>query len=195
MTSAEVRNCYMKVDGAHPVVERDWPNNPPSQPQVEYLLGLQKERVLPEGYKVKSLDDALHMERSDVSGIINMLKLARKKDSGKAQKTWDMPAGRYALHWEDEGWWFYQIDKPTEGRWKGYTFIKRLIGSPGDYQKMPMRAADRTEALEAINEDPKAALTDYGLQSKVCGVCGSALSNEESLRRGIGPKCAAKMGW
>lgn len=199
---AEVRACHDGAVDAHGkfvesglVKVTGEPDNPPSAKQVQYLLGLQKERVVPEGYRVKTEAEVWLMERPEVSAQINMLKLCQKKDSGKQQPEWSMPAGRYALHWEGEGWWFYQVDKPSEGRWKGYTFVKRLIGAPGDYRKVPLNRDQADEALEAIDEDPRAAALDYGLQSGVCGVCSSPLTNEESLKRGIGPICAAKTGW
>lgn len=185
---------------------------PPSDKQVDYLINiLQAERQLPDGYVVKTEDDARAMERDKVSGEITFLKtLPRKAGGDGINRQWSMPEGRYALHWDEPGargwtgWHFYEVDKPTEGRWVGYTFIKRLIGAPGRYQKVDIKRSDRDEVLRAIDEDPKRAMVDYGKQAKVCGRCASPLSNDDkphphdgltSIQRGIGPVCMFKDGW
>ncbi len=200
-TVADIKACYAGVavqdDGSK---EPYWPA---SDKQVRYALGLQEERNLPEDYKVKSDADFHAMERDEVSAVINLLKTFTRKDGAATErKQWTMPEGRYALRIarggpqeNDHVWCFYQVDKPTEGRWTGYTFIKRLIGSPGTYRKENMAPAERNKVLDLIENDPNKAMTDYGLQSGVCGKCGSPLTNPESLARGIGPICLGKMGW
>jgi hypothetical protein len=135
-TVADVRACH-EHDGKTPAgavvnTKNDGPMWPPSLKQVAYVLGLQDERQLPESYVVKSQEDVLGMEKDAVSGIINLLKtFARKTGPANATTQWTMPEGRYAIHRGDRGWYFYEVSKPEEGRWKGYTFIKRLIGAPG----------------------------------------------------------------
>ena len=224
----EVRACYGGADQAHGVSDKftdsgmhevsgDGPFNPPSEKQVDYLLGLQESRVLPDGYKAVTRGEAFLMERPTVSSAIELLKHCQKGDSGNRQKSWDnIPEGRYALYkpgpddtpgaysYVDRQdlvppsygkWMFYQVDKPTEGRWKGYTFVKMLIGAPGSYRKESLKVGAAMKVLERINEDPKKAMLDYGLQSGVCGRCSSPLTDPDSLARGIGPKCAAKSGW
>jgi hypothetical protein len=217
---ANIRECYNGVERAHgnPVVaavKNPWP---PSEAQIKYVLGLQAERELPDVYKVLEDHDLRAMDKGEVSSTISVLKTFKRKDSGKQQPKWSMPSGRYAIYFpgpDDQPgvysyvdrqdlvkpsygeWRFFLVDKPSEGRWTGYTFIKRLIGGGdnGDYRKVDMPAASRDQALAAIDKDPKQAMLDFGLQSGSCGHCGRALSNAESLARGIGPICAGKMGW
>lgn len=192
----EVRRCYDGVADAHK------PTSPPSEAQVDYLLGLQEDRIIPDGYVVKSKAEIWLMERPEVSAQISMLKLCQRKDAGKGRHQWSMPEGRYAIleefgtdNNEDAMWTFWQVDKPTEGRWEGYTFLKQLIGAPGTYKKINVENRRRQEVLRAIEADPKQAMIDYGLKSGVCGRCSSPLTDPGSLARGIGPKCAAKSGW
>lgn len=56
-----------------------------------------------------------------------------------------------------------------------------------------------TEAQEkqvlAFIADPKAAAIAYGIETGVCCVCNAQLTNEASIKAGIGPICATKMGW
>lgn len=234
ITVAHVRDCYSgKVTMSDKFIDSglekvsDGPTQPPSEAQVKYLLSLQEDRHLPEGYAVKTEAEVWLMEKPSVSASISMLTFCQRKTDGASRspasgaptsREWKMPAGRYALlHHEyhdpgvnadiatgytDSSWRFYLVDKPSEGRWKGYTFIKRLIGQPGDYKRIDVPKGERMDLLKKIEADPLKAMIDFGKHSEHCGKCGAALSNDDkpgpdgltSIKRGIGPVCAAKMG-
>jgi hypothetical protein len=49
------------------------------------------------------------------------------------------------------------------------------------------------DALRTILADPIAALAAYGALTSECGVCGRPLEDAESVARGIGPICNAKV--
>lgn len=200
ITVDHVRNCDGLSSGAVATMTRDVdggvPRWPASDKQIAYVIGLQEERILPDEYNVLSEQQLKRRERDAVSSIINLLKTFPKKEKGSTRKQWSLPAGRYAIKHSDTGeWWFFEVGKPTEGRWAGYTFIKRLVGAPGQYRKVDMTASERVGWLSAIEDDPKQAMVDYGMESGVCGRCSSPLTDPESLARGIGPVCAGKMGW
>lgn len=189
---ADVKACYdMKTAGEKVVEETMWP---PSEKQVQYVLGLQVERNLPDGYIAHTDDELRRMDRDRVSDIIVFLRELSRKE-GKSGGNYSMPAGRYAIEDDDNVWHFYEVNKPTEGRWEGYTFIKMLVGAPGDYQKVDMNPQRRHHVLSIIEANQKQAMLDYGLQSGVCGRCHSPLTDPQSLARGIGPKCATMSGW
>lgn len=212
VTVANIRECYNGQPKAHgdptvAAVKNPWP---PSEAQIKYVLGLQVERELPDIYKVLEDHDLRAMDKGEVSSTITVLKTFKRKDSAKQQTQWSMPSGRYAIRvslpqadirkvgqGDDKEWRFYNVDKPTEGKWKGYTFIKRLIGGgdDGGYRKVDMSAHERDLILKEIERDPKQAMIDYGKHTGSCGHCGRALSNAQSLALGIGPICAGKMGW
>lgn len=105
-----------------------------------------------------------------------------------------VPEGRYALESED-GVKFYKVDKPTEGRWAGYIFVKLLVGSPGDWAEYPQRAAKQEimAAIEKIGARESAAL--FGFKARHCGRCMSPLSTPQSRAAGYGEVCAEKVGW
>lgn len=203
----EVRACYQGIDV--PVVKE--PANilkggvvwPPSDAQVKYVLGLQEQRSLPPEFDVHLEPEIRAMDKAEVSRLIEELKRFPYKApiSNGQQQQWTMPEGRYAIKPEagpgvgTGRWSFFEITKPTEGRWAGYTFIKRLIGAPGAYRKENMSKEERTKWLTAIEKDPKQAMVDYGLESGVCGRCASPLTDPDSLARGLGPVCAGKSGW
>lgn len=102
-----------------------------------------------------------------------------------------VPAGRYAIE-VDGTLKFYVVDRPTEGRWAGYTFVK--VQASDD--TFPVRSREaRTAILAQISDDVEGAMLRYGREIGRCGHCGRTLTNEESRARGIGPVCAGKMGF
>ena len=102
----------------------------------------------------------------------------------------DVPAGRYAVEINGK-LGFFKVDRPTEGRWAGYVFVKQMA-SDTEY---PVRGFRRGAVLDVIAVDPQAASLRYGQEIGACGVCGRTLTDEDSRARGIGPICADKMGW
>jgi len=105
----------------------------------------------------------------------------------------DIPAGRYAIRNGEGEVEFYKIDKPTEGKWANYVFLK-IMASDTEY---PIKSAARQMSVyKAILEvTPAAASRAYGVEIGHCGVCGRTLTDNESIAAGIGPVCAAKLGW
>lgn len=103
----------------------------------------------------------------------------------------DVPAGRYAVNSEEGVLRFFQVDKPTEGRWAGHTFVKVQAGD--DLHNV--KGAAKTNILTRIALDPAAASKRYGQEIGSCGVCGRTLTDADSRAAGIGPVCSAKTGW
>jgi len=106
-----------------------------------------------------------------------------------------VPAGRYAVETEDGATnelAFYKVDRPTEGRWAGYVFVKLLVSDSEQRMSFPASKAILRKIAEVGAE---AASARYGHEIGKCGICGRTLTNDESRERGIGPVCADKMGW
>lgn len=107
----------------------------------------------------------------------------------------EVPAGRYAVATEagaTNELAFYKVDRPTEGRWAGYVFVKHLLG--GEEQRLSQKTAKAVLAKIAA-AGPEAASAAYGHEIGRCGICHTRLTNDDSRARGIGPKCAANAGW
>lgn len=103
----------------------------------------------------------------------------------------DVPAGHYAIEIDDTIK-FYKVDRPTEGRWTGYTFVK--VQASDDY--FPIRdKASRETILSIIARDPQSASKRYGHAIGKCGICNRTLTDSTSIANGIGPVCASKVGW
>lgn len=87
---------------------------------------------------------------------------------------------------------FYRVDRPQDGRWKGYTFVK--VQASDDFHPIK-NLTTAASILTAIAFDAQKAATDYGHQLGRCGICNRTLTDAVSIERGIGPVCASKVGW
>lgn len=100
----------------------------------------------------------------------------------------NLTPGRYALTTGDTVT-RYQIDRPENGKWAGWTFLSRVNGSHSER----VRGTEAQRIIDAIAADPLAAATLYGKTTGRCGICSRELSNPESIERGIGPVCASRI--
>lgn len=98
-----------------------------------------------------------------------------------------IPAGRYAVEVRG-GLVFAHIDRPTEGKWAGWTFVSQQAGDETHRVNRGF-AEDIKAAIRKVGF--KEASIRYGRELGHCGVCGRTLTNEASRAAGIGPKCAA----
>ena len=122
--------------------------------------------------------------------LLDLPKLAEK--TNPFAETGEIPAGRYAYTGTEGHTVFVKVDRPTEGRWAGYTFVGQQIGDDVVRISRDHQAA----ALFAIAQAGIAvSAARYGHELGICGVCGRTLTNEESRDAGIGPVCRANMGW
>lgn len=104
----------------------------------------------------------------------------------------EVPAGRYAIENDEGKLGFFQIDRPTEGRWSGYTFVKYQASD----ETYPVKNREQRERiLSKIAQDVKSAMLRYGREIGKCGHCGRTLTDEDSRAAGIGPVCAGKVAW
>lgn len=172
---------------------------PATERQVNFIYSLLNDREYPEQSR-QNLTAALsngEVSKGKASETIEwLLKQPKKAAATSAPKTTsgalpDVPAGRYAVE-EDGVLKFWRVDRPEQGRWAGYTFLK--IQASDDWY--PVR--DRARVAKIVGEianDPQAASARYGHEIGACGICGRTLTDPESIERGIGPVCAGKLGW
>jgi hypothetical protein len=118
---------------------------------------------------------------------------ARQEGEAKRLGFSNVPEGRYAVRNAEGVVKFYKVDRPTEGRWAGYVFVK--VQASDDLY--PVKGKGPREAvLAAIAEaGVEASMTLYGRELGKCGHCGRTLTDEDSRARGIGPVCYGKMGF
>ncbi len=188
---------------------------PASERSVDYFIDLSLDKAAHEHPEIpedgaragistwigegRSQDEiSFHIDRLRREGYTGRKYRGNTPESGLAKgadQIPEVPDGRYAIDTTEgaiNAVAFYQVDKPTEGRWAGYTFVKLQTGD--DEQNLPRQAAQTVlEKIRAVGA--KEASLRYGHEIGACGVCGRTLTNDESRERGIGPVCAAKLGW
>lgn len=104
----------------------------------------------------------------------------------------DVPDSKYAMNRPHDGVLEFFEVRTGKGKWAGFQFLDRLIGSPGDWRKAAIKGLEKRTILEQISEDPKAAAVRYSREFTVCAVCSSPLSDPESVASGLGPICARR---
>lgn len=100
----------------------------------------------------------------------------------------EVPEGRYAVVNHEGRTVFLRVDRPTEGKWAGYTFVKVQAGD--EYH--PARGSLGDALLALIAEDIDGARVRYGVESVRCYRCGRSLTDPESRQRGVGPECVKR---
>lgn len=170
---------------------------PSTDKQRDYIKSLAADRSIDESQAAFIASDAFSkITMQQASRIIGELqKLPRVNNNAprdtKSEALPDVPEGRYAVE-IDGVLKFYVIDKPTDGRWAGFTFV--AVQASDD--KYPIKSfASKLAILKLIAVNPREASERYGKELGACGICGRTLTDEESRANGIGPICAAKMGW
>jgi hypothetical protein len=152
-----------------------------SEKQINFVKSLVEQK----GAEAPDYDS---LTKSQASGLIEDL-LNQPNAPKEESSTDEIPAGRYAVTGEDGTTDFYRVDRPEQGKWAGWTFVKLQVG--GDYQRLGQ--AHQKSILAKIEEDgPKEAAIRYGRELGHCAMCGRELTNDESIEAGIGPICAAK---
>lgn len=103
----------------------------------------------------------------------------------------DVPDSKYAIE-GDSGLVFYEVSTGSKGKWKGFQFLDRLTGAPGDWRKTAVKGAAKHNVLTTIATDAKAAAIRFSKEFTICAVCSSPLSDPISRELGLGPVCAKR---
>jgi hypothetical protein len=191
-----------------------------TEKQVQFMQKLTTERVAtnaqgerdPEGRTVADILALLGEEQvttywqriremsvNEVSAKIDRLLAAPKAQApaqanGGGRALPSVPEGHYAVSsgTGNNDLDFYRVDRPTEGRWAGMVFVKRVIGGRPDIRLDFGQTKAALEAIEA--EGPEAAAVRYGQEIGRCYRCNRHLTDETSRTLGIGPECRRIVG-
>jgi hypothetical protein len=151
-----------------------------------YLQSLITSRVTPDGINGEMLRDLSKVEASKL--IDKMLGQPFVTNAGLIPD--DIPDGRYAFI-EDKVARFYRVTTDKRNNRK----VQRVLGAPGDFRYMPIPRTEAQKVITIIKDDPALHSQLFGHVVGACGVCGSPLTDPESIELGIGPICAGKMAW
>jgi len=190
------------ADGSRGVGEAELP--PATDKQIKFIRSLLDERAIPEREERENRERLeTGMTKADASALISQLleqPKARSTRRAPVEFRDDVPAGRYAITGDDGSTVFYKVDRPTEGDWAGYVFVRMLVAQGGHglaaLGQVKLGVPQQRSVLDRIAEAGVAeSSARFGHDLGHCGVCGRELTKDESIARGIGPVCAEKMGW
>lgn len=175
--------------------------------QLNYIASLMQEREVPEATErvlgprlanaVNGADNGIS-KRVAGQTIDNLLALPMCKHGAErsSYKRYDkVPDGHYALEMPNDELnpiHFYRVNTGKNGtRREGFQFLDRYASD----DLYPVRGAMRTEVMERLEADPKAAAVLYGHKTERCCLCQRKLTRPESREAGIGPVCSEGAGW
>lgn len=117
----------------------------------------------------------------------------RERDPRRAE--WNLPTGlrRYAIRslTGNNDYDFFSVKRPEQGKWKGWTFVERVIGGRPN-SKVPNNQVYRI--LAEIEGNVELSSATFGRELGICSKCGLHLTDAESRAAGRGPECRAKYG-
>lgn len=165
-----------------------------TEKQDAFITSLLEQRAVPEVYLEKLNELRPKLDRQAASLVIEQL-LAMPKQ----QQTWtvpdEIPDGRYAVPGADGHFKFFRVVTRNPDTPQAKRFVQKVLGSPGDFRYVRVTAQEWKLAVKLIAEDPGFASQCFGQEVGACGVCGSPLTDPESIALGIGPICAKKYDW
>jgi len=171
---------------------------PATTPQIVWITDLMQQRVISEEQqawldeKLGTTQEDTKLTREQASRVIDAMKLLPKRVKIADNQWPNVPAGRYAVENDEGRLMFYHVDRPSAGKWAGFTFLS-------------VRASDELHAIrnketkklimDRIAQDPREAGLRFGREIGRCCICGRTLTDETSRANGIGPICAQGTGW
>lgn len=176
----EVRACF----GA--IKER-----PATPGMVSYCQSLLRQRKPTPEYLDITEDRVNAFSYKEAGQFIDTMKTQPRREKHRAMELThpEVPEGYYALVNSDRVIDFYKlVDWKDDQR-----LLFQVYGAPGSLtENRVTRPEHAAYVMEAIAKDPEEASLRFGKELKICGRCGSPLTNKKSRDAGIGPECAKK---
>lgn len=194
-TVQDVRNCYGIATAVHSNGQVTGPGHGVNRPntasgkQLEYIADLELARGLSPHRGTLTLQEA-----SDLITELKAMPIPKQPVPASAsphRSHPDVPAGHYAIPslTGNNDLDFFRVDRPTEGKWAGRTFVKRVIGGR---PSSPVRGQTARQALELIAAQPEKSALLYAQELGRCSRCNRHLTDELSRRCGMGPECRSR---
>lgn len=155
---------------------------PPTEKQLAFISNLEKQRAFSESAKPKQLT------KSTASGWIDYL-MQQPKRTASAKSIGKGNVG--------EGYWVTMVDdiptivKVQVAKHGSNNLYAKRLDTNGNFVYEPGLINRMVGARPMSADDAK----QYGDLYGRCFKCGAELTDEDSIARGMGPVCAAKMGW
>ena len=101
----------------------------------------------------------------------------------------------YAVPNADGKLTFLKVDRPKDGKWGGWTFVRQYLGGQGPAQRLGCAKPGQgysgqwPSLMEKVLADPKGAAQTFGQELGKCARCHADLTDETSRAQGLGPVC------
>lgn len=156
---------------------------PATEGQINYLRSLYEERIAPTRRPGDGLDEPRWEDFTAASASATIDAWQRLPRPAAPAPTHGIREGHYAYRPDPEQpAAFYRVTE--QGR-------IRVIAGPAEH---PYRG-ELNDALLWIKANPREAAALYGQLIGRCGRCHRRLSDDDSIKRGLGPDCAQKTSW
>ena len=167
----------------------------PSQAQVNYFMALANGKQVGENERAHLIEYLPNLDRRTMAALIQwMVGLPWKPRPVVTSQSPKHPImeGCYAIiHPGDGVLRFYEVRKPTKGKWAGFVFLSQLSGE----NHIRIREQGEREIVYGeISKNPMDSLKRYGQHIGRCGHCRKQLTDSESRQIGIGPVCRKHLG-
>src|SRR5262245_56062932 len=127
-----------------PVPEFAKSSNEATPAQIKYITDLVRKKDLDEdqlGWVERNIEK---LDKKKASIVIDRLKNLKDRPIQKISEEWpEIPAGRYAVYDEEDVLKFYQVDRPTEGKWAGMLFLSIRASD----ERYPIKSEDSKERI------------------------------------------------
>jgi hypothetical protein len=167
---------------------------PATERQRDYIRDLMAKVELTDDDKAKINDGLSTLSLTNASVWIDSLRAKPQVKKSKWIVPAEIPDGRYAIT-KNKVWTFFRVVTRNAGEPTEQRFVQKVLGSPGDFRYVRVTTEEWRLAIDTIRDDPGTYATLFGLKVGVCGICGSPLTDPDSIARGIGPICAQKYDW
>lgn len=171
--------------------------NAPSDAQLNYFTALVEGKVLSDEQRDHLRKMVPTLDKRTTSNLIQWMTGLPWAPRPKAVTTPQPQVpqileGCYAIeHPKDKTIRFYEVRKPSKGKWVGYVFLSQWSGE----NHIPIRDKQERELVYGeIAKNPMESLKRYGKEIGRCGHCRKQLTDETSREIGIGPVCRKALG-
>lgn len=193
-TVAEVRKCYgVSAPGRVPLTE--FHDGHDGQYELIQRLLTEREMTPLPAYEVAktqlSKQEATELITHLIKDVPRPVASSQVRTGGLSK--FGVPAGYYAVNslTGNNDTDFFEVNVPEEGKWKGYTFVSRVIGGRPSVRIKGPQANHALQEIVAVGINE--AKQRYGREIGRCGECNRHLTDELSRRIGIGPVCRDKI--
>lgn len=178
----------------------------PSEKQVDFILGLLKERDIEAGEADELREKLPHLNKREASDLIEkLLKLAKLPKVRRPNPTQAVLAtiqkSKYAVPVSDLD--HIDLDFELHGdilflevrEYMGTLYMRRLTGSLGGFTRHKLSVQDVIGLTNVISTNQYGYVKLFGTHYSCCGSCGAELTDPESRRLQLGPECKKKFGF